>query len=56
LVVFSTLAAAYREGFLWCEFLPDQNLHRVERDIKRADGRRMKMVAFARPEEHPSDN
>lgn len=56
MVVFSTLAAAYREGFLWCEFLPDQNLHRVERDVKRADGRRMKMVAFARPEEQLSDN
>ncbi len=49
MTVFSSLAAAFREGFRWVEYLPDQEMHRVERDVRRADGRRVKMLAFARP-------
>jgi len=50
LIVFSSLAAAQREGFRWFEYLPDQQLHRVERDAQRPDGKRVKMLAFARPQ------
>ncbi len=54
MVVFSSLVAAYREGFRWSEFLPQQKLHRVERDVRRADGKRVKMLAFAQPEPEES--
>jgi hypothetical protein len=50
LIVFSSLSAARREGYRWSEFLPYEQLHRVERDAQRPDGKRVKMLAFARPE------
>jgi len=50
MIIFSSLAAAHREGFRWLEFLPQQQLHRVERDVQRPDGKRVKMLALARPE------
>lgn len=54
-IVFSSLAAAQREGFRWFEYLPEQQLHRVERDAVRPDGKRVKMLAFALPQsEEPS--
>lgn len=51
MVIFSSLVAALREGYRWVEFLPATGLHRVERDVMRGDGKRVKMMAFARPEE-----
>jgi hypothetical protein len=49
-IVFSSLAAAQREGFRWFEYLHEQQLHRVERDVQRPDGKRVKMLAFALPQ------
>ncbi|MBT9585228.1 hypothetical protein IV102_17925 [bacterium] len=50
MIVFSSLSAAQREGYRWSEFLHQQQLHRVERDVMRADGKRVKMMAFAQPQ------
>lgn len=50
MIVFSSLIAALREGYRWSEYLPSEKLHRVERDAQRPDGKRVKMLAFARPQ------
>ncbi|MFN8605988.1 MAG: hypothetical protein U0931_00540 [Vulcanimicrobiota bacterium] len=50
MIVFSSLSAALREGYRWSEYLPYEQLHRVERDVQRPDGKRIKMLAFAKPQ------
>jgi hypothetical protein len=49
MMVFQSLESARRAGFRWVEFVEDYELHRVELDWLRPDGRRVKMLAWARP-------
>ncbi len=51
MTIFTSLEAALREGFRWVEFVKELELHRVEKDLTRQDGRRVKMLALAQPEE-----
>ncbi|MBS2040288.1 hypothetical protein JST97_35200 [bacterium] len=50
MIIFSSLSAALREGYRWSEYLQHEQLHRVERDVRRPDGKRVKMLAFAKPQ------
>jgi len=49
MTVFTSLQAAQRMGFRWLEFVESHQLHRVEKDFLRDDGKRVKMLAWARP-------
>lgn len=49
MTVFTSLLAARRMGFRWLEFVESYQLHRVEKDFLRDDGKRVKMLAWARP-------
>lgn len=48
MVIFSTLEQAVSEGFHWLEFLPHYNLHLIERSFTRADGQKVRALAYAR--------
>lgn len=51
MTVFSSVDAARQHGFLWHEWQQDVELHVVIRDFTRPDGRRVRALAFARPDE-----
>ena len=48
MVIFTNLEQAVREGFQWLEFLPQYNLHLIERSFTRADGQKVRALAYAR--------
>jgi len=48
MVIFSNLEQAVQEGFHWLEFLPHYNLHLIERTFTRADGQKVRALAYAR--------
>lgn len=50
MTVFSSLRAAVLHGFHWYEYQEALDLHVVVRDHDRGDGRRVRMLAFARPD------
>jgi hypothetical protein len=47
MIVFSSLDAARRERYFWMETLHDLRLHRVVCTVRRADGRYVRLLAFA---------
>lgn len=51
MTVFSSLSAARECGFQWFDFSADNGLHVVLRDLRRLDGRLVRVLAFARPDE-----
>lgn len=48
MVIFSNLEQAVQEGFHWLEYLPQYNLHLIERSFTRADGQKVRALAYAR--------
>lgn len=56
MTVFSSLQAARESGFHWFDFGPVEGLHLVVRDLRRLDGRLVRVLAFARsdPEGGPA--
>ncbi len=48
MVIFSNLEQAVSEGFQWLEYLPHYNLHLIERSFTRADGQKVRALAYAR--------
>ena len=48
MVIFSSLEHAVQDGFQWLEYLPHYNLHLIERSFTRADGQKVKALAYAR--------
>ncbi len=49
--IFSSLGAAFKEGFRWHSYEHAHRLHVVEKDSTRPDRQRVKMLAFAAPSE-----
>ena len=49
MVIFSSLERAVKEGFLWLEFQPQTGMHVVVKTVTRADGRKVRMLALAKP-------
>ncbi len=47
-MIFSSVEAAQRHGFKWLEFDRKLGLHLMVRDDRRADGLRVRALAYAR--------
>ena len=50
MLIFSSLHKAKEYGFHWIEFRGDLRVHVVERVRTRDDGKRVKELAFAKPD------
>lgn len=50
MTVFSSLATARESGFHWFDYSAVNGLHVVLRDLRRTDGRLVRVLAFARPD------
>ena len=48
MMMFTTLEQAVKEGFHWLEYLPQQNLHLIERVFTRSDGMKVRALAYAK--------
>jgi hypothetical protein len=55
MMVFSSLIAAQRAGFQWYAFSSGEKLHIVEHDYVGRGGKRVKALAFARPNPEDAD-
>lgn len=54
MIIFTDLEHAVREGFRWVEYLPHYNLHLIERTFVRADGQKVRALAYARGTPSPA--
>ncbi len=53
MTIFTSLDNAVRAGFHWLEFNSALDLHLVQRDFTREDGKKVRALAYARAEVTP---
>lgn len=53
MTIFTSLDSAIRAGFQWLDFNSTLDLHLVQREWTREDGKKVRALAYARPQVTP---